>query len=113
MDFKTVLTIVISMVFINNFILSKFLGLCPFLGVSRNTKPAGKLILATRTEVSPPQLSDPLPKLFLGSAHSRVPAASRPTRPCPTEVSPGRHGCVSRVPIGSLATTAFSSQVPG
>jgi electron transport complex protein RnfA len=28
------------MVFINNFILSKFLGLCPFLGVSRKTKPA-------------------------------------------------------------------------
>ncbi|MFH1655080.1 MAG: RnfABCDGE type electron transport complex subunit A [Candidatus Omnitrophota bacterium] len=35
-----VLTIIISMVFINNFILSKFLGLCPFLGVSRQTKAA-------------------------------------------------------------------------
>ncbi|RJP29647.1 MAG: RnfABCDGE type electron transport complex subunit A [Candidatus Omnitrophota bacterium] len=40
MDFGRILTIAISMVFINNFILSKFLGLCPFLGVSKETKPA-------------------------------------------------------------------------
>lgn len=30
----------ISMVFINNFILSKFLGLCSFIGVSNEIKPA-------------------------------------------------------------------------
>lgn len=46
MDFKVLLTIVISMVFINNFILSKFLGLCPFLGVSRNIKPAASMGVA-------------------------------------------------------------------
>lgn len=40
MDIAKVLTIAISMVFINNFILSKFLGLCPFLGVSKETKSA-------------------------------------------------------------------------
>lgn len=40
MDFAKVLTIAISMVFVNNFILSKFLGLCPFLGVSKETKSA-------------------------------------------------------------------------
>lgn len=34
------LSIIIGMVFINNFVLSKFLGLCPFLGVSRQMKPA-------------------------------------------------------------------------
>lgn len=34
------------MVFINNFVLSKFLGLCPFLGVSRNIKPAISMGLA-------------------------------------------------------------------
>jgi len=34
------------MVFVNNFILSKFLGLCPFLGVSRNTKAAFSMGLA-------------------------------------------------------------------
>jgi electron transport complex protein RnfA len=32
--------IFISMVFINNFILSKFLGLCSFIGVSKETQPA-------------------------------------------------------------------------
>lgn len=40
MEFKLLLAVIISMVFVNNFILSKFLGLCPFLGVSRNIKPA-------------------------------------------------------------------------
>lgn len=40
MNFMTFISIIISMVFINNFILSKFLGLCPFLGVSRHTKSA-------------------------------------------------------------------------
>lgn len=40
MGLQVFLMVIISMVFINNFILSKFLGLCPFLGVSRNTKPA-------------------------------------------------------------------------
>ncbi|MDD5292030.1 MAG: electron transport complex subunit RsxA [Candidatus Omnitrophica bacterium] len=40
MDIQRVIFIVISMVFINNFILSKFLGLCPFLGVSKETKSA-------------------------------------------------------------------------
>jgi len=34
------------MVFINNFILSKFLGLCPFLGVSRQTKAAFSMGIA-------------------------------------------------------------------
>lgn len=40
------LSIIISMVFINNFVLSKFLGLCPFLGVSRQTKSALSMGLA-------------------------------------------------------------------
>lgn len=40
MDMAKVLSIAISMIFINNFILSKFLGLCPFLGVSKDTKQA-------------------------------------------------------------------------
>lgn len=34
------LAIAISMVFVNNFILTKFLGLCPFFGVSKKTKNA-------------------------------------------------------------------------
>ncbi len=40
MEISKIIYIAISMVFINNFILSKFLGLCPFLGVSRNTRAA-------------------------------------------------------------------------
>ena len=46
MEFKLFLTVFVSMVFINNFILSKFLGLCPFLGVSRNIKPAMSMGMA-------------------------------------------------------------------
>src|SRR3989338_11345665 len=40
MDVSKLIMIFISMVFINNFILSKFLGLCSFIGVSKETKPA-------------------------------------------------------------------------
>jgi len=36
----TYIGIIITFVFINNFILSQFLGLCPFIGVSRNMGPA-------------------------------------------------------------------------
>ena len=46
MDISQVITIIISMVFVNNFILAKFLGLCPFLGVSRQTKPAVSMGMA-------------------------------------------------------------------
>ena len=46
MNIGTVLSIIIGMVFINNFVLSKFLGLCPFLGVSRQIKPAISMGLA-------------------------------------------------------------------
>ncbi len=40
MELTTFITVIISMVFVNNFILSKFLGLCPFLGVSKKTSSA-------------------------------------------------------------------------
>lgn len=40
MDLAKFFSIMISMVFINNFILSKFLGLCSFIGVSKEIKPA-------------------------------------------------------------------------
>jgi electron transport complex protein RnfA len=36
----TYIAIVITFVFINNFILTQFLGLCPFIGVSKNTESA-------------------------------------------------------------------------
>ncbi|MFA5008672.1 MAG: RnfABCDGE type electron transport complex subunit A [Candidatus Omnitrophota bacterium] len=40
MDIGQFLTIFISAVFINNVILSRFLGLCPFLAISKDTKQA-------------------------------------------------------------------------
>ena len=40
MDLSLFLSIIIGNIFINNFILFKFLGLCPFIGVSRKTGPA-------------------------------------------------------------------------
>ena len=46
MDLSQYLMIIISAVFINNFILSKFLGLCSFIGVSTDTKPAVSMGLA-------------------------------------------------------------------
>jgi len=40
MSISQLLMVAISAIFINNFILAKFLGLCPFLGVSKKTQPA-------------------------------------------------------------------------
>ncbi len=40
MNIDSLFVIVISTIFINNFVLSRFLGLCPFLGVSRNLNSA-------------------------------------------------------------------------
>jgi electron transport complex protein RnfA len=39
--------ILISTVLVNNFVLVRFLGLCPFLGVSRNLEAAAGMSLAT------------------------------------------------------------------
>ncbi|MBW2989770.1 electron transport complex subunit RsxA [Candidatus Woesearchaeota archaeon] len=36
----TLISIIIGAIFVNNFILTRFLGLCPFFGVSKKTKPA-------------------------------------------------------------------------
>ncbi|MFH0827636.1 MAG: Rnf-Nqr domain containing protein, partial [Candidatus Omnitrophota bacterium] len=40
------LTIFISAVFINNVILSRFLGLCSFIAISKETKPALAMSMA-------------------------------------------------------------------
>src|SRR5574337_334038 len=37
---KEIVLIIVSVVFVNNFVLAKFLGLCPFLGVSQKTSSA-------------------------------------------------------------------------
>jgi len=46
MEFNRLFMVAISVIFINNFILSKFLGLCPFIGVSKKTEPAFYMGLA-------------------------------------------------------------------
>lgn len=40
MNFQQAMVIVISAIFVNNFILSRFLGLCPFFGVSKKMDSA-------------------------------------------------------------------------
>ena len=37
---STILTILISTILVNNYIFAKFLGICPFLGVSSKTETA-------------------------------------------------------------------------
>jgi electron transport complex protein RnfA len=37
-DFPTLITIAIGAIFINNFVLSRFLGICPFVGVSKSVE---------------------------------------------------------------------------
>lgn len=46
MDISQYITILISTVFINNFILSRFLGLCPFIGVSKSVRSAVSMGMA-------------------------------------------------------------------
>ncbi|MFC1674451.1 electron transport complex protein RnfA [Candidatus Omnitrophota bacterium] len=46
MSIAQFLTIFISAIFINNVILSRFLGLCPFIAVSKETRPALAMSLA-------------------------------------------------------------------
>ncbi len=46
MDIGAYITIIISTVFINNFILSRFLGLCSFVGVSKQIGPAVSMGIA-------------------------------------------------------------------
>ena len=37
---KNLLFIILTSVFVNNYVLTKFLGVCPFLGVSKKLKEA-------------------------------------------------------------------------
>ena len=40
MEAQGYLSLVVAAILVNNLVLSRFLGLCPFMGVSRNLKPA-------------------------------------------------------------------------
>jgi len=42
-----IIAILVATVLVNNFVLTRFLGLCPFMGVSRNLEAAAGMSLAT------------------------------------------------------------------
>ena len=46
-EFTQILLLFISTVLINNFVLIRFLGICPFLGVSKQVETAFSMGLAT------------------------------------------------------------------
>ena len=46
MDFKMLLYILLMGVFVNNYVLQKFLGICPFLGVSKKFNQAAGMGVA-------------------------------------------------------------------
>ena len=46
MDFKMLLYILLMGVFVNNYVLQKFLGICPFLGVSKKAGQAAGMGVA-------------------------------------------------------------------
>ncbi len=46
MDFKNLLFIIMSAVFVNNYVLQRFLGICPFLGVSKKLDQASGMSIA-------------------------------------------------------------------
>ena len=45
-DFSTLITIALGAIFINNFVLSRFLGICPFVGVSRSVEASAGMGMA-------------------------------------------------------------------
>lgn len=45
-DFKGLVVIMMSAVFVNNYVLQKFLGICPFLGVSKKLDQASGMSIA-------------------------------------------------------------------
>jgi electron transport complex protein RnfA len=46
MEFKAIILIFVGAAFVNNFVLSRFLGLCPYIGVSKRTQSAVGMGLA-------------------------------------------------------------------
>ena len=46
MDVKHLLFIILGAVFVNNYVLQRFLGICPFLGVSKKLDQASGMSIA-------------------------------------------------------------------
>ena len=49
MDFKSLVVILLSSVLVNNYVLSRFLGICPFLGVSKKLNQAAGMGISVTT----------------------------------------------------------------
>ena len=66
MDFKIYVSILISAVLVNNYVLRQFLGICPFLGVSKHLKDAtGMGIAVTFVMVLATAVTWPIETLLL------------------------------------------------
>ena len=46
MDFKALMVILLGSVFVNNYVLTRFMGICPFLGVSKKLDQAAGMGVA-------------------------------------------------------------------
>ena len=49
MDFRSLVVILLSSVLVNNYVLSRFLGICPFLGVSKKLNQAAGMGISVTT----------------------------------------------------------------
>ena len=78
------LLLLVSTVLINNFVLVKFLGLCPFMGVSGKLETAVGMGLATMF-VLPPSIGDLEGRLRTRAQDSAVVIASRMAKPQPIQ----------------------------
>ena len=64
--FKTLIGILLSSVFVNNYVLSRFLGICPFLGVSKKLDQAsGKGLSVTIVMLLATAVTWPIQKFLL------------------------------------------------
>ena len=66
MDFKSLVYILLMGIFVNNYVLQKFLGICPFLGVSKKFDQAsGMGIAVTFVMLCATAVTWPINKLIL------------------------------------------------
>ena len=64
--FKTLVVILLSSVLVNNYVLSRFLGICPFLGVSKKIGPAvGMGVSVTAVMLLASAVTWPIQRLLL------------------------------------------------
>ena len=64
--FKTLIVILLSSVLVNNYVLSRFLGICPFLGVSKKIGPAvGMGVSVTAVMLIASAVTWPIQRLLL------------------------------------------------